>query len=543
MSPRPDGLHADAQAGGGTASEVTRLREQVASLQAELRLSGTSRKEGRATAAEHVATADRPRPSTTGTEGKSGQFDGQLRGLQLEMDSHKLRLELAAARSSLEAETRKRVRQEKIVAKLMKELREAKLLAGAREATLKSVATMHAELSTHVERGVAEVAAMHGTVKKGVEQAAEQLAMAASSDVAQVAQRVPEMEEAAGEQARRISALEQALEEANDAIENQRQDLKRKEDLLTSFSRHLPTAHLEGVQPPPEPCTTVGRSPESSRLAHLTQYTGLIEAELMGLLDERASSQQLIDELVYRAETAERERDSLTAAPDSTNACGSSTPFACTDVPDDGDADSGGEATGPSDEGFTVVASRRRGPSSTTEAEARAAAEAEADKLMAGDLCAPNPYGFLLDDQVPSSPNCMGEALCGERVLDTGSAALRVRLAMQADVSRLHETLGEEVRKRTRLEKIVSKLMKELKASKLGGLQPASTRHDQLRQLERELLKQLGHTGNKIDSLQAHQSPARSAPPPPRCPPAPAREIWLANPAHGATLPHSLREG
>ena len=49
------------------------------------------------------------RPAAVGTGVKP--LDGQLRALQLEMDSHKLRIAMDAGRASLEAETRKRVRQ------------------------------------------------------------------------------------------------------------------------------------------------------------------------------------------------------------------------------------------------------------------------------------------------------------------------------------------------------------------------------------------------------------------------------------------------
>lgn len=138
--------------------DVTRLKQQVSALQQELQ-------EARDAVGQRSL-------APSGGARSGGALDGHLRVLQLEMDTHRLRLELAASRSSLECEARKRGRQarrgtnvaclicvpclpsvllrccsqEKVVSKLMKELREAKLLAGARESTLSSVERLHTEV-------------------------------------------------------------------------------------------------------------------------------------------------------------------------------------------------------------------------------------------------------------------------------------------------------------------------------------------------------------------------------------------------------------
>ncbi|KAL1508720.1 hypothetical protein AB1Y20_004815 [Prymnesium parvum] len=391
--------------------------------------------------------------------GKGCALEGQLRSLQLEMETHKLRLELASTRSSLEAETRKRVRQEKIVSKLMKELREEKMIVGARKGTLSSVERLHEEMNRHLQSAAAEVARMHESLQSGIAKAAEKLRLAAQTEAAQaspcrfaVALRVPELQDECDEHQLRLRALDDQLAAALDVNENLVLAVKRKDLLIARLRGHGDDLVALGENDSDSLQLHASRG-AASKEAYLTHYVALLESELIKCVDERAEAHQLLEEQITRAEMAENAVVVLTAA-----------------------------------QGEAGEEPARNGREAATSAESAllAAAEAAADELMA----AGPPEASVAEER--------GDAMLARLGLQVGACHMHAVHAA-GEVNRLHEALGEEARKRMRLEKIVSKLMKELRSAKL---QPLPQRLDLLKGLERELLHELARTSKSMDMLQ-----------------------------------------
>ena len=286
-------------------------------------------------------------------------------------------------------------------------------------------------------------------------------------------------------------------------MDGQRLELVRKEQLIALLTRHGEPREIASMDALP----AATDASEVSRSACLVQYAALLESELMSCIEDRTEAHRLLEDQITRAETAEGALMTLTSqlqagegAVGALHECASprQAPHATSAATTEGTE---------GDEGFTLAKRRsRRSASAAAEAEEaeRAAAEAEADALMAGDSCptASNPYGVL---NVASPEFDRGAASGarggGDRRFDEKGDAVLARLSLQAEITRLHETVGDEARKRMRLEKIVSKLMKELRFAKVDSSAPPQ-RLDLLKQLERELLQQLGVTSRNMDMLQ-----------------------------------------
>lgn len=186
-------------------------------------------------------------------------------------------------------------------------------------------------------------------------------------DMAQVALRVPVLEEESEALRRQLWALEERIAASEETIDSLRSDVARKARLLAVQMSH------SSAEPSRE---EEGEVADRAAWAGVAHYVALLESKLTATLDECAEAHKMLEDQTSRAEAAEDALLALSGSP-------------C----------KGGEG-------------RMSRESVHSECHALSAAEAAADELMAADLCLPvKGDGGSRDEGEGAAPDKSGEML------------------------------------------------------------------------------------------------------------------------------------
>ena len=360
------------------------------------------------------------------------RLDATMKSMEAEVATRRLEQQLSACQSELEASEAKRTKQEKVLQRLMRELREEKVRAAAKHNASALVERLREEVLQKVAHASARVVGLHECVQKDLGAAAERLCASAAADEARATARVGEMEaamaaarmgELAAHEARgRSEARAAALEARVDAQARLVASLLRQQTTLDETQAAAEAERLLSdipTTPPMRDEDTASASPGRRLIGALaggvmrvasaaynsttTSNTPPTEAHYTGLLEHELGT--ALSELSTTKQIAKELETELSTA--RLKACG-----------DD--------------------------QASREEAAALAAAEAAADALFEADGMA-----------VSSSSDAASSS--------SSSSDTRQRAAAAA----LLEELRLEGAKSQRLEKIISRLMSELRTSKV----------------------------------------------------------------------------
>lgn len=185
--------------------------------------------------------------------------------------------------------------------------------------------------------------------------------------MAQVALRVPVLEEESEALRRQLWALEERIAGSEETIDSLRSDVARKARLLAMQMSH------SSAEPSRE---EEGEVADRTAWVGVAHYVALLESKLTATLDECAEAHKMLEDQTSRAEAAEDALLALSGSP-------------C----------KGGEG-------------RMSGESVHSERHALSAAEAAADELMAADLCLPaKGDGGSRDEGEEAAPDKSAEML------------------------------------------------------------------------------------------------------------------------------------
>ena len=193
------------------------------------------------------------------------RLDATMKSMEAEVATRRLE-QLSACQTELEASEAKRTKQEKVLQRLMRELREEKVRAAAKHNASALVERLREEVLQKVAHASARVVGLHECVQKDLGAAAERLCARAAADEARATARVGEMEaamaaarmgelaahEARGRSEARAAALEaRATRRRRDSSPrssaNRRRSTRRRRPPRRSASfRHTDDASDEG---------------------------------------------------------------------------------------------------------------------------------------------------------------------------------------------------------------------------------------------------------------------------------------------------------
>ena len=403
--------------------------------------------------------------------GGLASINDKMSAMEGEVERQRLELEVSTCKSELEGSARRLGRQERIVSKLMAELREEKMRSAARHTSHAVIEKLRVELAGKVGTASSRVVGMQEVISRDLAAAAERLAASALTDEARGADMVSELQACAASarlselaavearersetrlaalqrrvsvqarlvtqllterqgmpeaeaeaEAERLTHAEEATEEAEEQEEQEDDDVRFDELVPASPSSagrlmgalkggvmRVASAARDYVNSPSD-ASGAGTVRDRAAAANMPelQYTWVLEEELGGALHSLAKQNSRVEELGAELEAARA----------SSSLCTSSSPLSSVPRSDE---------------------ERAASEEAEAQAAALAAAEAAADALFESDGCASDPL-----------------------------EAERPEMQSRAATAALLDELRLESLKSTRLEKIISKLMTELRAAKL----------------------------------------------------------------------------
>ena len=486
----------------------------------------------RASPAHQKAAATVATPPSAGLAGVK-----PLRLVQVEIDAHKLRLELEGCKAELQAEGRRRGRQEKIVAKLMRELKDEKLRGATKQAALDALERLRVDLGAQLGGASAAVGSLQHSLRAAIDEAAATCAEAVRREAAAEARRVPALELEVYELQQAQARADEQLQAARKAEEELRRDVERKQKMLHQLASHagqLAAAQGHGdatpqsQQPPPQPTALVAAAAAAAAPPAPTRSSSLLgelffcsarSSPAKGPRDEYqpvgqpggsgsgapqpvtiagggpalASSLEteppqrwqdarytaLLEEALLRSEARCRQQAAeLDAA--RRRALQREAVLRCCagGAASPAQSAAGSPGAAPGTPGFTALRLTRDGEMAVDEAAAAAAeAEALARAEAAADELMRGDELTLYGGEGAAEGFCGdeddGEAADGDGAQDDNGAGGADALRHQATADALREQLEQERRKAARLEKLVGKLASEVRQGKLGSTTPA----------------------------------------------------------------------
>lgn len=467
-------------------SEVVRLRSELKLLREDSRRqlddSQTQLAECRRQLAQSAG-----RVKSGGAEGLAA-IDAKMREMESAMEAdverQRLEAELASAKDAASQASRRLVRQERIVAKLMTELREEKARNEATSGARETLERLSEEVLPRVSETAARVKGLREAAARDLAAAAERVATAVLTDEVQAAQVAAEMEAArAAARMAEIAALE--------ACERSEARAVALEERVVAQARLVTALILKGHTQPPSGAIAEVASDADADGVQVQAEAEAWAARLLGAVEqmtvrgaaakEGSEGWAQVESRVDSGEEDTRDIDGGGEGEGDASFAHGHSPGYAGEAADEGvggahyvrlleDELSGTiselrrqcELSGALEHQLHADRSMHAAACTDEHAAALAAAEAAADALLVGDG-----GGGLAATGEPR-----GYAPHGAAGGAGGAAEMRTRAAAAA----LLEELRLEGAKSARLEKIISKLMVELRAAKLHAAARGSGR-------------------------------------------------------------------
>ena len=453
--------------------------------------------------------------------GGLASVEGKMAAMEAEVERQRLELELTTARSDLEASGRKLGRQERIVSKLMAELREEKTRNAAWQSSHAAIDRLRDELCGKLAAAAAKASTLQLSASTTLATAAEHLASSAAADVARASDVTAELHAAVA--ASRLSEV--AAHDARERCESRCRALERRCAaqarlvtrllLLTSDQRAGSEDLAEG-----RAATEAQRMINAEVVAYDAEADGAQEAheahdnqEAQEMQPSPSSAGGLMGALAGGVKRAASAACHYVASPSAARIAGAGGGNRGTGSLIDVEypcllegtlADALSELAAQRAElhaarsgDATLADGQTLDEEALAQAEALAAAEAAADALFASDglMDRVSPSAMLSTPQSATPPSA---AILTDAAMDASTpltAGLTAGgwegpqgkrgddLRQQAAAAALVEELRLEGAKSARLERIIGKLMAELRAAKLhaagaGGAQRSMAAFD-----------------------------------------------------------------
>ncbi|KOO30371.1 hypothetical protein Ctob_004441 [Chrysochromulina tobinii] len=425
-------------------------------------------------------------------------LNGQVRQLEADVASERRHAELAAAKVAAEARAEQAEecvrRQERITAKLLKELRETKTALGAQQCTASMLLRLRGDLLAAIEGAVTRLGTVKASLDSALAPAADRFASAVLTDAHQAEEHVAAVEEAAAAAWANAEAAEERTQRAERLLETLEQRVVAQAGLVAALLRRASDRS--------------DRSPDALSTRRMGKRAGDADAKVDGAEVEDAEEKAL---------------EPMSPSPVGLAAHDTDVPATDVDVPDDVASPLASPIEG------TPIARKLhaalmedwrdgegQGASSADKAAALAAAEAAADALIFGDRGLPTKLPAEMQDAEAAADALLKADLAFDLARQSqggGGSHSRAFAAQppspvrkpetvldsikhQAAAAALLDDLRNETLKSTRLEKIISRLVGELRAAKvhaasasLGGAESALATFKQLHsRLEQQLL-------------------------------------------------------
>jgi hypothetical protein len=168
-------------------------------------------------------------------------LNGQVRQLEADVASERRHAELAAAKVAAEARAEQAEecvrRQERITAKLLKELRETKTALGAQQCTASMLLRLRGDLLAAIEGAVTRLGTVKASLDSALAPAADRFASAVLTDAHQAEEHVAAVEEAAAAAWANAEAAEERTQRAERLLETLEQRVVAQAGLVAALLR------------------------------------------------------------------------------------------------------------------------------------------------------------------------------------------------------------------------------------------------------------------------------------------------------------------